>query len=329
MFWSPIEKVDVGLLMVMGKAGRMELDPIKLTRFFGFLVPGINLFAAIWLFVLPSSIEEYPNDPTIVSDDGMLSDVAEENENESDYLRAGAGPGGAKTGEEEFVTDEDMDEGEMPSNMSASLHAELENHSKRRMPYLTKLNSATSPNPVTSPERLQPSGHGQHGHSHHGGSYIRSTSATHGHKPESMASSKIIDVTEHTPLIIGGPEALYAAVLEDQKSLYGTNGRRSRSVSLSKSQSRTPRKRRNLDLPAVEVEGDENARLINGGGGEEGDKGEWEEVQDVTFRSLAVDRSLWALGGVMLLAIGPVSQGKRNPLGMRLLTGAPLIYRAR
>jgi hypothetical protein len=132
-----------------------------------------------------------------------------------------------------------------------------------------------------------------HGHPH---SPLRNRSGML--RAASVASSyKILDPTEHTPLLIGGPEALYAEVLEDSASGKYRRGP-SRSTSLTRPRNSTP-SRLATQANTADVVGDIDAEMVTG---------PLQEQVDWDFKSMAKDKGLWAFGAVMLLGVGPVGR---------------------
>ena len=232
-----------------------QLDPIRLTRFLGVLVPCINLFASIWLFVSSAAVETYPDDPNQVQD----ADA-----DEGQPLLASPGV------DDDNLSLDDQDVGDVSfahstrtnttigadaaPDLSASLHRELEDHGLRRS------------------RRDQ-----QHL------AVGRLTTTASNHRVASIASSiKIVDPNEHTPLLIGGPGALYASVVEETASI------RARLAS------RPP------TILEAEGDADPEGKLITEG------QVDWD------FKSLGMNRGLWAFGTVMLLGMGPAEMVLSN-----------------
>ena len=217
-----------------------QLDPIRLTRFLGVLVPCINVFAAIWLFVSSAAVETYPDDPTQVQDadaerEPLLSPADDDFDEDAGEVSFADSTSGAP-------------------DLSASLHRELEDHGRRRAQQHLSVGRLSAPNP----------------------------------RMASIASSvKIVDPNEHTPLLIGGPEALYASVVEETASV------RARLAS------RPPTLR-----GVAEAGGNANVDLEA--------KSIPEGQVDWDFKSLGMNRGLWAFGTVMLLGMGPAEMVLSN-----------------
>lgn len=137
-----------------------------------------------------------------------------------------------EVGDDSFV---DTGDNDAAPDLSASLHQELEDHRRRR--------HQNVPSRLATPSKSN--------------------------RVASIASSaygnKIMDPTEHTPLLIGGPDALYASVIEDTASV----------------------KRG----PASNLEGQTQMKS--------------EGHVNWTVKTLGMNPGLWAFGGVMLLGMGP------------------------
>jgi hypothetical protein len=219
-----------------------QLDPIRLTRFLGVLVPCINVFAAIWLFVSSAAVETYPDDPTQVQDteaerEPLLSPTDDDFDEDA--------------GEVSFA---DSTSGNPGPDLSASLHRELEDHGRRRAQQHLSVGRLSAPNPRVA----------------------------------SIASSvKIVDPNEHTPLLIGGPEALYASVVEETASVRARLASRPPTLRGVAEAGGNP----NVDLEAKSIP---------------------EGQVDWDFKSLGMNRGLWAFGTVMLLGMGPAEMVLSN-----------------
>jgi hypothetical protein len=221
-----------------------QLDPIRLTRFLGVLVPCVNVFAAIWLFVSSAAVETYPDDPTQVQDT--------EAEREP-LLSPGDDDFDEDAGEVSFA---DSTSGGPGPDLSASLHRELEDHGRRRAQQHLSIGRLSAPNPRVA----------------------------------SIASSvKIVDPNEHTPLLIGGPEALYASVVEETASVRARLA--SRPPTLRGVAEADDGMNANVDLEAKSIP---------------------EGQVDWDFKSLGMNRGLWAFGTVMLLGMGPAEMVLSN-----------------
>jgi len=247
-------------------SGGEQLDPVKFTRFLGVLVPAINLFAAIWLFVAPSAVESYPEDPTLARQaederEPLLEDVQEEimTDDEDQVGDVSLANSMMTTGTARTNTNPDL---------SASISRELDAHRHRR---------------------------GSQQHHRLGLHHLTSSPAMRTHRLASIASSnKILDPNERTPLLIGGPDALYASVVDDAASVrFLANKAGSMMV---------------RDRPVASVRDVEGAR----GTVLEESKYEGHAQVDWDFKSLGMDKGLWAFGIVMLLGVGPVSRARRS-----------------
>lgn len=194
-----------------GEEQGKELNPVKFLAFLGIIVPIVNLFAAMFLIVIPPSI---PQDllPQEELDPGLF-----ENEDQVDDL--------------ERTDVQESDDLERP-DLSRSF-----------MSF------------------------------------------------RSAASEDIRHLTERTPLIIGGPEALYAAVREEEHQPV-----RSRSQSKASSH-RLPR--------AGVLSGMDTSGAMERQGPEQP---VYEHVH-WNAKMLLKNKGLWGFGLILVLAIGPVSRG--------------------
>jgi hypothetical protein len=251
--------------------GGEQLDPVKFTRFLGVLVPTINLFAAIWLFVAPSAVESYPEDPTLAAREAderepLLEDVQEEMMTDDDEDQVG----------DVSLANSMMTTGTARTNtnpdLSASISRELDAHHHRRA--------------------------SQQQHHRLGLHHLTSSPAMRTQRLASIASSnKILDPNERTPLLIGGPDALYASVVDDAASVRFRANRAGSAVVGDRSVA--------------------SVRDVEGAVVEES-KYEGHAQVDWDFKSLGMDKGLWAFGIVMLLGVGPVSQAKAVVISLQV-----------
>lgn len=187
-----------------------ELNPVKFLCFLGIIVPVVNLFAALFLIVIPPSIPEdlLPQDEL---DPGMFEDVE----------------GGGNVDEPGHRNSDDMER-----------------------PDLSR-------------------------------SFISYRSA---------ASEDIRHLAERTPLLIGGPEALYAAVREEEQQPV-------RSRSQSKASSHRP--------PAGILSVMEASNVLE----RQREEQNVHEHVHWNAKMLLKNKGLWGFGIILVLAIGPVSRG--------------------
>lgn len=206
-----------------------ELNPVKFLRMLGIMIPLVNIFAAMFLIVIPPSI---PQD--LLQQDEIDPELIEDMD----------------ASEATFTVNDDGDETMERPDLSASF-----------MSY------------------------------------------------RSAVSEDLRHLTERTPLLIGGPEALYAAVREEE-GLPTPSRSRSHSKASSHRLPRTAILSGSQDSNALENQ----TQQISG-----------PEHVHWNTKMLLKNKGLWGFGIILVLAIGPV---RTRPLNLHCLLALTIILQA-